>query len=170
MNLLEFALGYAGKGLRVLPLYTPGEHGACSCGRAKCSSPGKHPRTRHGVKDATSDLEQIRKWWRKWPDSNIGLATGRDAYNWAGLLVVDIDLPGGPESLAKLHDEGKMFPPTLMQQTGSGGIHYLYLVPAGQSVPNVVGFREGIDIKGDGGYIVVAPSRHQSGGRYAWSK
>ena len=168
MQLLEWALRYVARGLRVLVLHTVDKHGACSCGRAECPSPGKHPRTRHGVKDATSDPDQIRKWVRRWPDSNIALATGRDAYNGAGLLVVDIDLPDGPDSVQRLYDEGKVFPATLTQTTGSGGVHYLFSVPPGQSVPNVVGLEPGIDIKGDGGYIVVAPSRHASGGRYVW--
>ena len=105
-----------------------------------------------------------------WPDSNIGLATGKDGYNGSGLLVLDIDLPQGPESVAKLADEGKTLPITLTQQTGSGGLHYLFGVPDEQLVRNVVGLREGIDVKGDGGYVVVAPSRHRSGNSYAWSK
>ena len=170
MQVLEWALRYAGKHLRVLPLHGVDADGACTCGRIDCSSPGKHPRISNGVKEASCDSEQVTTWWKTWPDANIGLAAGKDAYDGGGLLVLDIDMPAGLGSLENLADEGKTLPKTLVQQTGSGGIHYLFRVPDAQPVRNVVGLREGIDVKGDGGYIVVAPSRHHSGNRYAWSK
>ena len=53
------------------------DHCACALGK-ECSRPGKHPRTRNGVHDVTSDLEQIRAWWGRWPNANIGVATGRN--------------------------------------------------------------------------------------------
>ncbi len=72
----ERALQYASLGLPVLPFYTCAD-GACTCGKGKaCERPGKHPMTAHGVKDATTNLDQIEKWWSESPNANIGMATG----------------------------------------------------------------------------------------------
>ena len=160
---LNSALRYTDKHLKILPLHTVDSTGACTYGRVDCPSPGKHPRISNGVKGASCDPEQIGTWWSTWPDSNIGMALGSDAYDGAGLMCLDIDMPDGPESLAILADEGKTVPSTLMQQTGGGGIHYFFKVPDDEPVKNIVGLRKGIDVKADGGYSVVDPSRHQSG-------
>ena len=169
-TLLDSALLYAVRRGKVFPLYGVPGPGLCACSKPDCPSPGKHPRTENGVKDATSDPDQIREWWQRWPDSNIGLATGCNALGDAGLLVVDIDMPRGQASVESLYEEGKEFPPTLTQTTGSGGVHYLYRVPADQDVPRIIGLFEGIDIIGDGSYIIVPPSRHKSGEVYAWQE
>src|SRR4051794_7912570 len=87
-DLLNAALDYAARGWPVLPLWEPRGVGVCACG-AGCQRVGKHPRTAHGVGDATTDPEQIRAWWQEWPTTNIGIATGRAS----GLLVVDVDGP-----------------------------------------------------------------------------
>lgn len=79
-------VAYAQRGFRVFPLHDI-TGGACSCGREECGSGGKHPRTKNGVKDATTALEQIRQWWARWPDANIGLATGVDPATGKGLYV-----------------------------------------------------------------------------------
>src|SRR5579864_2559611 len=72
---LDAAWQYADRGWPVFPVHTVAdEH--CSCGNADCSSPGKHPRTAHGVKDATTDPTRIRAWWQEWPGSNVAIATG----------------------------------------------------------------------------------------------
>ncbi len=66
--------------------------GCCACAAGNnCERPGKHPRTKHGVRDATKDPEQIKAWWRTWPDANIGVATGRDS----GIIVIDADPRNG---------------------------------------------------------------------------
>ena len=170
MTLLEGALAYANRHLKVLPLHGIDSAGDCTCGRVDCSSPGKHPRIKNGVKGASCEPEQVRTWWSSWPDSNIGLAVGSKAYKGAGLMVLDIDMPDGPESLATLADEGMTVPKTLVQRTGGGGLHYLFRVPDAEPVRNNVGLRKGIDVRADNGYIVVAPSRHLSGNQYSWSK
>ncbi len=90
-TILDFALYYANEGLRVLPLHSARSPDSCSCGRANCSSVGKHPRTQKGVKEATCDRQQIKEWWRRYPDANVGIATGD------GLLV------GGWNVLIPLH-------------------------------------------------------------------
>ena len=161
-HLVEVALRYAAHGWPVLPLHAPLPHG-CSCGSLDCGSPGKHPRTRRGLHDATTDPTTIRGWWGRWPHANLGVATG-DA---SGLLVLDIDLPDGPVSLERLQAEHGALPPTCEQRTGSGGRQLLFRRPAGD-LGNRAGLMPGIDVRGDGGYIVVPPSVHASGGRYRW--
>ncbi|MBN2195024.1 MAG: bifunctional DNA primase/polymerase [Polyangiaceae bacterium] len=79
-------------GWAVLPLHSAGD-GRCTCQAEHCRSVGKHPRTRHGVADATVDPDVVAAWWRRWPDANIGVATGGDA----GPVVVDIDPRNGGE-------------------------------------------------------------------------
>src|SRR4051812_4350020 len=80
------ALRYAAARIPVMPLHTVRPGGVCSCGAGPdCTSPGKHPRLRHGLSEATTAAALIRRWWQRWPDANIGLATG-------GVLdVCDID-------------------------------------------------------------------------------
>ena len=75
-DLLAAALEFAGDGKPVFPLHTAKE-GRCTCGKADCDKPGKHPRTEHGFKDATTNESKIREWWAKWPSANIGHPTGR---------------------------------------------------------------------------------------------
>ena len=72
---LAAALQYARHGLAVFPIHTPTQDG-CSCGKPSCNRVGKHPRTPHGVRDATTDEKAIRQWWNRWPDANVGIATG----------------------------------------------------------------------------------------------
>src|SRR5215207_1153107 len=66
--LLEWVLCYARKGWPVFPLFEPNGEG-CSCGNPECKNVGKHPRTPHGFKDATTDEKAIRRWWTKWPSA-----------------------------------------------------------------------------------------------------
>lgn len=155
------ALWYAKHGIAVFPLHWPME-GRCSCGEQDCHACGKHPLTPNGFKDATTDQARISEWWSKWPDANIGMPTGAAP----GLLVVDVDpRNGGDESLDELLAKYGAFPNTAEQLTGGGGLH-IVLRYFGGPVPKTLA--PGIDLKGDGGYIVVAPSLHLSGKRYHW--
>ena len=160
---VAFALVYAKKGWPILPLHTADDKG-CSCGKADCSSPGKHPRTKHGVKDATKDGDRIRLWWEKWPDANMGIATGKVS----NVVVLDVDPGhGGQESLARLEQDHGLLPQTLEQKTGGGGRHLVFKRP-GMAARSRVGVAPGLDIRANGGYIVVSPSLHASGERYIW--
>lgn len=158
------ALRYAAHGWPVVPLASPAGQG-CSCPAGPdCSSIGKHPRTRDGLYDAATDPDQITRWWHQWPDANIGIVTDQAS----GIVVLDIDLPDGPTSLAQLqHDHGTL-PPTLTQRTGSGGWQLVFTRPDG-GMRNRAGMVAGIDVRGDGGYIVVPPSMHACGDRYRWT-
>lgn len=159
----DAALAYARRGWRVFPLFEPSTKG-CSCGKADCDRAAKHPRTKHGLKDATTDEKQILDWWSKWPSANVGIATGQ------GLLVIDIDVAaGGTESMARLVEEHGRLPPTPVVQTGGGGWHYL--LRAEDGLRNSQGkLGRGVDVRADGGYVVAAPSLHASGATYSWVK
>lgn len=137
--------------------------GICSCGNDHCSSSGKHPKTYNGVKSATTDLQVVKVWWNKWPNANIGIATGEKS----GFFVLDIDIKGdGPDSLEELIELHEPLPETVVAVTGSFGSHYLFKHCEG--IKNKVALFPGIDVRGDGGYIVVSPSNHISGRDYEW--
>ena len=116
------ALQYAARGLRVVRMH-PVQDGRCACAKGEaCDRPGKHPSTPHGVKDATTDPEQIKSWWAASPDANIGIATGSES----GILVLDIDpRNGGAESLKRLEKELGPLPNTVTTITGGGGQHLI---------------------------------------------
>jgi hypothetical protein len=142
--------------------------GHCSCGDRSCSSPGKHPLSRHGVHDATTDPAVIESWWRNSPHANPAVRTGvRPA--GAGVIVLDIDPDhDGDNSLTRLVTAHGPLPVTLEVVTGGGGRH-LYFAHAGPPVPNSAGrLGPGLDIRSDGGYVLVPPSGHAAGGRYRW--
>ena len=154
---LDWALAYSREGWAVFPCHSI-VRAKCTCpeGAACEKGPGKHPRTRNGVKDATTDEARIRGWWARWPNANVAIAMGGDL----NLVAVDIDpRKGGSESALELAD-------TLKASTGGAGKHYIYT----SSVPisNRGEFVTGIDFKSEGGYIIAAPSNHASGGRYDW--
>ena len=166
-KMLDEALALAGKGWPIFPLHTPTAKGGCSCQRTKCASPGKHPRTPKGVKDATTDTATIKKLWGLWRDANIGIATGQAS----GIVAIDIDADkGGLESWEDLQDMyGRV--DTLTSYTGGGGMHLLFNAPEGRVLRNSTGeISNGIDTRAEGGYIIAPPSLHVSGQRYQWEK
>jgi len=168
---LAAGLDYAARGWAVFPLQSI-ISGRCSCRRDSCPHPAKHPIARHGVHDATTDQRIIRDWWDRWPWANIGIATGARS----GLVVIDVDpRSGGDDSLAQLESLVGSLPATLTARTGGGGVHLLYAHPGGEirntagRLPGIADPLPGIDLRGDGGYIVAPPSRHRSGTAYAWA-
>jgi Bifunctional DNA primase/polymerase, N-terminal/AAA domain len=156
---------YASRGWPVLPLHTV-NGGACSCGDPNCISPGKHPRSAHGVKDASVDLQQIRRSWEQWPEADIGLATGAIS----GIVAFDIDSKnGGEASYAQLQQEAPdAFADLLKVRIGSEGTQLWFQHPGGH-LTSRSNIRPGIDFRGDEGYVVAPPSRHASGGRYRFA-
>lgn len=118
---------------------------------------------------ATTEINMLNGWLEQWPDMNIGIATGKRS----GIFVLDVDAGhGGEESLSALIAEHGELPNTPIALTGGGGKHYLFQHPDIQirNVQNSGKLGKGLDIRGDGGYIVVAPSKHPSGTTYAWDK
>ena len=165
---LVAALRYASLGWQVIPLHTPEGKDGCSCGRATCDrSRGKHPRMSDWVKRASTDEGAIRGWWRTYPHANVGLVTGARS----GFFVLDVDPDhGGEVSLAALIATHGALPATVEALTGSGGRHLLFKYP-GHHIPNSTSrLGPGLDIRGDGGQIVAAPSMHYSGGTYEWQR
>lgn len=168
---LKAAVWYAEHGWKVFPLLER----------------GKTPRTKHGVKDASSDLGKIRAWWKAWPSANIGLACGPSK-----IIVVDVDARnGGIESWNEILAEHSGIDETVRSRTGGGGFHLFYRVPESQTQEspayesptreskaqepsrfrNTAGkIGRGIDTRADGGYVVLPPSIHPGGSVYVWDE
>src|SRR5215813_13125280 len=163
-NLLRAAaLAYAARGWPVFPCHGMQDE-RCTCGKPDCAHPGKHPLTRHGFQDATTDPRQIYQWWTDHPDANVAIATGA----CSGLIVLDLDQRrGGDVTLGDLEAQYGKLPETAVSFTG-GGTHYFFrhLGEPIRSGTSVLG--PGLDIKADGGYIIAPPSRHASGREYEW--
>ena len=129
-----------------------------------CVPRGKTPACEHGLKDATTDSDVIRQWWRSEPKYNIAIASGAAS----GVFVVDIDSADAESALRRLEDEHGALPPTVEAITGKG--RHLYFLWPGVPVRNSASkVAPGIDVRGDGGYILAPPSIHPSGRAYAWS-
>lgn len=123
-----------------------------------------------GHLDATRDPAQIDAWWRSNPNYNVGIAVAP-----SGLNVLDVDVglkkdgtpKRGRESLAEINHE---LTPTLLAETGRGGLHIVYSQPPGLAPHRVIGFKDGLDLIGEG-YIVAAPSFNSETGRhYMWTQ
>lgn len=109
--------------------------------------------------------DDVADWFRRWPDANVGIVTG----GVSNLIVLDVDPKhGGDTTLARLERRYRALPPTAEALTGGGGRH-LYFIHPGGLIRNRAGLAQGIDLRGDGGYIVAPPSVHPSGGSYRWS-
>ncbi len=168
MTPLGGALLVAARGVPVLPLWgVSGARCRCRLG-ADCPHPGKHPMTRKGASIRETD---VRAWWSRAPWANVGARTGAVRASGAGVLVVDIDPRHfGDESWARLA-EHQALPDTWETITGSRGRHlwFSYDPRATGPVPCSVGhLGAGVDVRADGGLVVVPPSGHVSGGRYGW--
>lgn len=174
---LSHAIAYARKGWRILPLWwvaSPMQvdsdgvvtEAVCACPAPDCASQGKHPLTSHGCHDGTTDPRQIEEWWKRYPQANIGLATGQESGVWA--LDIDLDHDGHVSFRRACRKANQLIPPpTVASITGGGGRHVLWQT-WGEKVPNNIGILPGVDLRGDGGLIVIPPSNHESGNRYRW--
>jgi Bifunctional DNA primase/polymerase, N-terminal/Family of unknown function (DUF5906) len=153
-TLVEAALSYAHGGIPIFP----------------CNPNNKSPLTAHGFKNATTDLERIRSWWREHPQAMIGVPTG----SASGVFVIDLDVDekkgiDGRKVYKDLCLKNGGLPNTIVQQTPRGGLHVLFR-DEGFGVRNDTGKKlgPGVDIRGDGGYIVIAPSKMAGGKAYQW--
>ncbi|MCP3884184.1 MAG: bifunctional DNA primase/polymerase [Propionibacteriaceae bacterium] len=149
---LRAALAYANRGWRVLPLRPE----------------DKRPLGRlvpHGSKNASSIGDDLLRWWSDEPDAGVAIATGADS----GVWVLDIDGPVG--AVVWWHWEATHEPVhTLAQRTGrlDGGRQLFFLWPNDRVIRPSAGILPGIDVRGEGAYVVVPPSIHPSGRRYRW--
>jgi Bifunctional DNA primase/polymerase, N-terminal len=153
------AQAYAALGYPVVPMHTPCPGGGCTCRAGPaCPDQGKHPRLAGWTRLASTDPGVVG-WWRRWPDANLGFATGRR------FDVLDLD---GDQGVEALHAALKIAPwehPGPGARTGGGGWHLLY-APTG--LGNRVKLAPGVDWRGRDGLIVAPPSQHASGTCYAW--
>ena len=146
-DLLSHALKYAKAGYKIHP-----------CRKNKTPHLNDWPNL------ASSDPEKIKQWWSEFPDASIGCACGPGS----GVWVVDIDLPDGPEVWQSIIDEYGQIGETLEQQTGSGG-RQLFFSYNGQEIRNSAGkLGRNVDTRGNGGFVILPPSPHPSGGTYQW--
>jgi len=125
---------------------------------------GKRPLIRNWPMMATVDQGQIRAWWARWPDANIAVICGKKS----GIFVIDIDGEKGKESLKLLESEYEQLPSTRESRTGSGGRHLFFKYPNDREVRNKQSFMPGIDVRGEGGYVIVPPSILKPGQFYSW--
>jgi hypothetical protein len=150
VKIADLALRYADRGMPVFPLI------------------GKKPLTENGFLDATKDATKVQAWWFKWPTANIGIPTGRAS----GHFVLDIDpRHEGDKSLAELEKKHGSLPTTLEVVTGRGGRHLYFALRAEEMVPSSVSkLAPGLDVRGEGGYVVAPPSIHPDTRRtYVWN-
>ena len=125
----------------------------------------KRPLTKTGFKEASTDESKIREWWIEYKDASIGVPTGKNIGAW----VLDIDLPEGPQTLNFLEQKHGSLPKTLEQKTGSGGKQLFFKLPPSGLIRNNAKTKlgPGLDIRGDGGYVIVPPSKNENG-QYQW--
>jgi putative DNA primase/helicase len=143
-----------------------------------CDGEGKPIKGSGGLTKATTDEEQIRAWWRKWPKAMIGVAVGR-----ARMIVIDFDPRIDPETgeewtLDQLKAEleemmGCPLPVSLSVRTPSGGVHVYFRMPEGEPIGNRGNLPDHIDVRGLGGYTIVPPSfcegdAKNATGSYRW--
>jgi Bifunctional DNA primase/polymerase, N-terminal len=164
--LLDAALGYAARGIPVYPAHWPrptsgGATLGCSCRRGTaCDRPAKHPLVRHGIHDATTDAAQLERWWQRWPQANLGLATG------IVFDALDVDGPAGLAALRQLARTADLQLPGPLAATGGGGWHH-WFAPTGLGNRPPRGLAH-VDWRGKGGCVLAPPSRHISGDTYRW--
>lgn len=159
MNLLTEALMYLEMGWGVYPSHSYDPHRKeCSCGKLDCPTPGKHPIGHWLDYQQRLPTEGEVILWFRTLDCNIGTITGRVS----GIVVVDVDGKQGKQTLKSLN-----LAPTLTARTGGGGLHLFYQLD--RPMNGRIKALPGIDIRADGGYVVLAPSFHQSGRYYEWT-
>jgi hypothetical protein len=117
------------------------------------------------LQQARASAADVAHWFQRWPSANVGIVTGEIS----NLIVLDVDPKhGGDASQARLEQRFEPLPATIESVTGGGGRHFYFAHPGG-FVRNRAGLAQGIDLRGDGGYIVAPPSVHPSGNPYAWA-
>jgi putative DNA primase/helicase len=156
-------------GLQLFPVHHPVERNGrlvCSCADPACASPAKHPVAAlapHGLSNATAEPAVIERWWGAGVPFNIGVATGLVS----GIVALDVDpRHEGHTSLAALERRFGELPRTWRFLTGGGGEHIVFRHPGPKVANSASQVGAGIDVRGDGGYIVGPGSRHIIGRYY----
>ncbi len=151
MNILDAALEYAAHDIAVLP----------------CKPTTKAPYIKRGLNAASTDADRIREWWRQHPDAMIGCPCGDNDF-----FAIDLDLRDHANGIGAWMDinkkSGDIAAPGAIGKTPSGGFHYLFAKPARKVMTRAGKLAPGIDIRGDGGYVVLPPSCNADGVCYEW--
>lgn len=144
-RMLSHALLYARNGMPVFP----------------CKRENKHPHTKNGYRAATTDLDKIRRWWKKHPTAMIAAPTG----SITNMVVIDCDVKtcDGIAAFHALRPKGAASLATLTVKTPSGGAHYYYRHPGAKVACTASRLAHGVDTRGDGGYIIMPPSCSEKG-------
>lgn len=154
-EIYKAAIEYANRGLAVLPV----------------NPRNKHPYLKHGVNQASKNLQTIKGWWDKWPNANVAIACGNIS---GGLVVIDqdIDEATGKDGITEFKkwciDNNVTFPDSWLAMTGGGGYHLYLRSEQSATFKNAVSILDGVDIRTDGGYVIAPPSIHNNGRRYEW--
>lgn len=173
------AAAYAAAGIPVFPLYGTTfntDNTTCECAVDTCDRPGKHPRVAW-TRNASHDVDRVHEWWAQWPNANIGVPCGQAGPGW---MAVDLDASAdgveldGESSFSQWAEQelGLEYTfewfaqSTLVQRTGGGGWQLVFQHDG--HIKSIGRWLPGVDIKGNGGYIAVPPSRHYSGNTYQW--
>ena len=159
-SLMDVASLYASAGLAVVPLHGT-KNGRCTCGDADCRRPGRHPRPRHGLDDATTERPLIEEYWQEWPRARIGVALGTPSR----LLALIIEGAAGKESLRKLQRANHNLKKTVTIRDASRRIR-LFRVP-GDYVVRHKQLDAGLRVLGDGDLLVMpSGTRRKKGPRF----
>lgn len=158
--LLDHALAYLARGWPIFPICRPHGEGRCEQ-HGRCANAGKRPLVRWEAYQSRIPAEsEVRSWWRKWPRANIGMATG----GTAGIVVLDAD---GSDARKEALQSGGLDTTPAVWTGKPGGAHY-HLQHPGYPVRNFARRLPGLDFRGDGGYVLLPPSRHAQGADYRW--
>jgi hypothetical protein len=158
---LDAALDYAKRGISVIPLHGIVDE-RCTCGKADCTKPGKHPiGSWKQAQSERASAEELAAAFSRQPNANIGIVTGAIS----NLVVIDIDGPDGFASISSIEGEPPLVPTV---KTGNG--YHLYGRHPGGTLKNFVKSHPGLDGRADGGYVVAPASRHASGREYHWTR
>lgn len=164
-RLQRAAAFYSGKlSLPVFPLHPIREDGRCDCGGDKCA--GKHPIPSRWQRTIASSASATRAVWRpELGPRGIGLACGERA----GVWVLDVDVgSGGMDTIERLTATHGPLPRTWRARTGSGGRHLFWRMGDRVVTNSASSVDQGLDVRGEGGYVVMTPSPHRNGQEYEW--
>jgi hypothetical protein len=153
VDMLATVLDYIKKGIPVFP----------------CNPSDKTPLTPRGFKDATTDEQRVRAWWTRRPDAMIGMPAGTRT----NTFVLDVDLDpaegiNGPKTLAELTAKHGPLPSTLTSNTPRGGTQFFFLLNGADIRCSTSRVGPDLDIRGEGGYVVLPPSVRADGTPYRW--
>jgi hypothetical protein len=123
---------------RVVPCHTPTTEGGCSCGSPSCKKPGKHPRLSKWQEKATTDPDQVAKWWGQWPDANVGLALGPAS----GVFDIEFDDAEGEATAAELLGDV-----ATLKYRSQRSTHHLFYLPEDLSPPKAVLRWRGLELR-----------------------